>query len=71
MGGSPGIVVIGGDSRERGREFESLDGLDTRWVIFSRADWCLKRPKMNGKEAGDGSFIKKDWFNFGGQVVCA
>ena len=35
MGGSPGLVVMGGDSRSKGRGFESwlriLDGLD----IFS------------------------------------
>ena len=47
--GSPGLVVMGGDSCSEGRGFESrcyiLDGHNICIV-------CLKRPKINYKEAG-------------------
>ena len=57
-------MVIGGDSCQRGRKFESQPP-DTRWIVSSHLFpenlfWCLKRPKINEKEAGDGIvFFKK------------
>ena len=56
-------MVMGDESLSRGRGFKSrrciLDGLE----IFSHCqnciDVCLKRPKINEKEAGVGPF-KKD-----------
>ena len=54
LGGSPGLVVMGGDSRSKGREFESrhhiLNGHFCFVVKFYNV--CLKRPKINEKEAG-------------------
>ena len=59
---SPGLVVMGDDSCSRGRGFKFrhhiLDGHD----IFShqfvvKIVVCLKRPKINEKEAG----FKKEW----------
>ena len=54
---------MGDDSSSKGHEFESwrriLDGLD----IFSHCfvvEYCLKRPKINKKEAGIGPFLKKE-----------
>ena len=61
---SPGLVVMGDDSCSRGRGFKFrhhiLDGHD----IFShqfvvKIVVCLKRPKINEKEAGDGPFLQK------------
>ena len=57
MGGSLGLVVMGGDSCSNRREFESrLDG-----YYFSKNcnDLCLKRPKLNIKEARVGRFYLK------------
>ena len=55
MGGSPGLVVMGRDSHSVGHGFESrhriLDG------HFSHV--CLKRPKINEKEACVGLFFLK------------
>ena len=57
MGGSPGLVVMGGDSRSEGRGFESrchiLDGhfftlICCKIVLI----FVCKRPKINEKEAG-------------------
>ena len=63
MGGSPGLVVMGGDSRYKGRGFESrccmLDGHDIFTLICCKnCIVCLKRPKINEKEAGVGPFKK-------------
>ena len=62
LGGSPGIVVMGGDPRSKGRVFESLhcilDG-HTHISYKNCNDVCLKRPKINDiKEAGAGPFQK-------------
>ena len=55
-------MVMGRDSRSEGRGFESrhriLDGHFFTYIcckIFN--DVCLKRPKINEKEAGVGSFF--------------
>ena len=62
--GSPGLVVMGGDSRSEGCGFESqchiLDGHDIFSHIFvvKICNVCLKRLKINEKEAGVGPFFK-------------
>ena len=59
MGGSPGLVVMGGDSCSKGREFESrhriLDGHDIFNFICCKNynDVCLKRRK-NKLKRGQG-----------------
>ena len=57
MGGSPGLVVTGGDSSAIGRGFESrhhiLDGHDFFTLIsYKNCIVCLKRPKINKKGQG-------------------
>ena len=55
-----GLVVMGGDSCLEGREFEShhhvLDGHFSHIFVVKIA--CLKRPKINEKDAGFGPFKK-------------
>ena len=65
-GGSPGLVVMGRDSQSEGRGFKSwhhkLDGHFYTYIFCKNCnDVCLKRPKINEKEAGVGPFfsIKK------------
>ena len=58
----PGLVVMGRDSRSEGRGFESqyhtLDGhFFTHICCKNCNDVCLKRPKLNEKEAGVGPFF--------------
>ena len=52
-GGSPGLVVMGGDSRSKGHEFESryhiLDGHLSHIFVVKICNVCLKRPKINEK----------------------
>ena len=56
MGGSPGLVVTGGDSCSKGGGFESrhhiLDGHDIFFILICCKNCivCLKRPKINEKE---------------------
>ena len=59
MGGSPGLVVMGGDSRSEGRGFESRHRiLDGHFFTYCKnCNVCLKRPKINEKEAGVGPFF--------------
>ena len=65
MGGSPGQVVVGGDSRSKGRGFESqcriLDGHEifSHRFVVKNCIACLKRPKVNKIEAGLAHFLKK------------
>ena len=54
-------MVIGRDSRSKGHGFES--GQDTGWTFFTyicykNCNVCLKRPKINKKEAGVCPFKK-------------
>ena len=62
-GGSPGLVVMGVDSRSKGRGFESqrriLDGHFFTLICCKNCIVCLKRPKINKKEAGVGPNFKK------------
>ena len=61
---SPGLVVMGDDSYSKGRGSESR-----RHILYgpcftlicckNRINLCLKRPKINEKEAGVGPFVKK------------
>ena len=59
---SPGLVVMGGDSRSEGHGFESrhriLDGHFSHIFVVKICNVCLKRPKINKKEAGVGPFKK-------------
>ena len=61
--GSPGLVVKGRDSHTEGCGFESrhhiLDGHFSTCICCKNCnDVCLKRPKINEKEAGVGPFFK-------------
>ena len=47
QGGSPGLVIMGRDSRSKGRGFESRH-------LKNCNDVCLKRPKINETDAGVG-----------------
>ena len=64
-GGSPGLVVMGRDSRSKGRGFESrhhiLDGHFSHIHSCCKNcnSVCLKRPKINEKQAGVGRFLNK------------
>ena len=55
-------MVMGGDSHSKGRGFESqrriLDGHFFTLICCKNCIVCLKRPKMNEKEAGVGPFKK-------------
>ena len=59
-GGSPGLVVMGGDSRSKGCGFESrhriLDGHFSHIFVVKIVLFVWKRPKINEKEAGDGPY---------------
>ena len=57
-------MVMGRDSRSEGRGFESrhriLDGHFFTYICCKNCNVCLKRPKINEKEAGIGPlFLKK------------
>ena len=60
MDGSPGLVVMGGDSHSEGCGFESrlhiLDGHFSHIFVVKICNVCLKRPKINEKGAGVGPF---------------
>ena len=64
LGRSPGLVVMGDDSCSKGCGFESgrriLDGMTFFTFICNKIciDVCLKKPKVNKKEAGVGPFKK-------------
>ena len=55
-------MVMGGDSCSKGCGFESwcciLDEHDifSHWLVLKNCIVCLKRPKINEKEAGFGPF---------------
>ena len=55
MGGSPGLVVMGGDSCSEGRGFESqcciLDGHFSHQFVVKLYYVCLKKTEKNEKEA--------------------
>ena len=63
-GGSPGLVVMGRDSRFKGRGFDSrhhiLDEHFFTYICCRNYGVCLKRPKINEKEAGVGPFFNKN-----------
>ena len=56
-------MVMGGDSRSEGCGFESrchiLDGHFFTLICCKNCIVCLKRPKINEKEAGVGPFFLK------------
>ena len=54
VGGSPRLMFIGGgDSRSRGREFESQSG---RYFLHLSKKYFWNSPRRNEKEAGDSPF---------------
>ena len=61
-GGSLGLVVMGGDSCSEGSRFKSQCRIG--WTFFTLISCknyivvCLKKTKINEKEAGDGPFKK-------------
>ena len=55
FGGSPGLVVMGGDSRSEGHGFESRHRIHI--FVVKICNVCLKRPKINEKEARIGPFF--------------
>ena len=61
--GSPGLVVMGGDSRFKSRGFESwhciLDGHFFTYFCCKKYDVCFKRPKLNKKRPRLPHFLKK------------
>ena len=61
MGGSPGLVVMGRDSHSEVHGFESrhriLDGHFFTYICCKNCNVCLKRPKINEKEARIGPFF--------------
>ena len=63
MGGCPGLVVMGDNSCLRGCGFESqrciLDGHFFALICCKNCIVCLKRPKINEKEAGVDPFLKR------------
>ena len=63
QGGSPGLVVIGGDSCSKGREFESqhhiLDGHFSHLFVVKIVMFVLKRPKINDKKRPGLAHLKK------------
>ena len=58
-------MVMGGDSCSEGRGFESehriLDEHFLHIFVVKICNVCLKRPKINEKEAGVGPFFKKEF----------
>ena len=61
-------MAMGRDSRSEGRGFVSrhsiLDGHFFIYICCKNCIVCLKRRKINKKEAGVGPFLKKiDWLN--------
>ena len=54
-------MVLGDDSCSKGRGFESrhhiLDGHVFTFICCKNCIVCLKRPKINEKEAGVGPFL--------------
>ena len=58
-------MVMGVDSRSKGRGFESqrriLDGHFFTLICCKNCIVCLKRPKINKKEAGVGPIFKKQF----------
>ena len=62
-------MVMGRESRSKGRGFNSrhriLVGLFFTYICCKNCNVCLKRPKINEKEAGVGPiFLKKKFFVF-------
>ena len=56
QGGSPGLVVMGGDSWSKGREFESqrriLDGHDIFYIALLLKLYCLFEKTENKQKRG-------------------
>ena len=63
IGGITGLLVMRGDSCSEGCGFESnhciLDGYIFKYICSKNCTVCLKRRKINEKEACDNPFFKK------------
>ena len=62
LGGSPGLVVMGGKRLTFQRSWVRFPAPYTGWTFFTficckNCKLCLKRPKINEKEAGIGPFF--------------
>ena len=61
IGGNPGLVVMGGDSRSEGRGFESwrqiLDGHFFTYICYKNLYCLFEKTKNKRKEAGVGPFF--------------
>ena len=70
MGGSPGLVVMGGHSCSKGSEFESLhhilDGHFFTYLFDVKFVMCVWKDQINEKVAVVGPFLKK---SYSGQLV--
>ena len=63
LGGSPGLVVVGGHSCSKGREFESrhniLDGHFFTYIFVVKFVMCVWKDENKWKRARVGRFFKK------------
>ena len=68
VGWRPGLVVKGRDSGSEGCGFKSwhhiLDGHFFTYICCKNCNVCLKRPKINKKEAGIGPFFNNKLWGF-------
>ena len=68
IGGSPGLVVMEGDSRSKGCGFKSrhciLDGHFFTYICCKNCHVRLKRPKLTKKRPGLALFKKKNQIKF-------
>ena len=62
-------MVMGRDSRSESCEFESKHRILDGHIFTFICNVCLKRPKINDKEAIDGPFLKKILHNYPGNCV--
>ena len=62
-------MVMGRDSRSESCEFESKHRILDGHIFTFICNVCLKRPKINDKEAIDGPFLKNYYNNYPGKCV--
>ena len=64
MGGSTGLVVMGGDSSSEGRAFEYqlhiLDGHFYTFICCKNCNGCMKMTEVKEKRPRMAHFFKKD-----------
>ena len=58
LGGSPGLVVMGGDSCSDGRGFEFKHIIrDGHWFVVKIVLFVCRKDENKQKEAGEGPFV--------------